>query len=528
MNDPVEAADRAKFAYLASLLPGEYRRPLVNLALLCRSLTALIVLLAASLAEAGSAADPFEFQTVASPARTAAAELADFDGDGRTDLMSVTYSGMPPNETREVRMHFQNPDGSLPESPSWTGPLPADAAVYDLADLPGSHASELILLTGKGVAVLSFAGRNPTRRDFSIPDFSLIAVARDERSLDRMMLVRSDMGPRPRIVVPGFGECAILETNGELVSRVEVSGRANFYMPPRPGPMISGSELEIHFDFPRLNTGDIDGDGRRDLIVADRHEVRIFLQREDATFPRGADQVLAVERVSEDDHIRSSGNLAIDAADINGDKLADLVISHSGGGLFNPRSQTAIHLNHEGRFDLSDPDQVITARGGIATVQLVDIDRDGTVELIEGRIPMGVLPLVEALITKDIDVEASVYHTSGGELFEAKPWFEVDFEIPFNFDTNRPMGFFPNNDADVNGDGHTDLLISGNGNVIEVYPGGSNHFRKRVARQKADSAGRLRFGDLNGDGLTDLMIYDPLRPDSPIRIGTNQGILPSE
>jgi hypothetical protein len=71
-------------------------------------------------------------------------------------------------------------------------------------------------------------------------------------------------------------------------------------------------------------------------------------------------------------------------------------------------------------------------------------------------------------------------------------------------------------------------LISGNGNVIEVYPGGSNHFRKRAARQKADSAGRLRFGDLNGDGLTDLMIYDPLRPDSPIRIGTNQGILPSE
>jgi hypothetical protein len=290
--------------------------------------------------------------------------------------------------------------------------------------------------------------------------------------------------------------------------------------------MFSGSELEIRFDFPRLNTGDIDGDGHRDLIVADRHEVRIFLQREDATFPRVADTTLAVERVSKNDHMRSSGNLAIDAVDVNRDERADLVISHSSGGLFRPRSQTSIHLNRDGQFDLSEPDQVIGSKGSIATVQLVDIDGDGAVELIEGRIPMGVLTLVEALITKDIDVEVSVYHTSGGELFESAPWFKVNFEVPINLDTNQPMGFYPNYDADVNGDGHIDLLMARNGNLIEVYPGGSNHFRKRAARQKVDSTGLLRFGDLNGDGLTDLLIYDPLRPNSPIRIGTNLGVLP--
>jgi len=488
------------------------------------------MVLAAVTAAVRSGAEPFEFTAIDSPGRTAAAELADLDGDGRTDLLLVSYSGLPPNETRQIRVHFQNTEGSLPPLPSWKGPLPADAAIYDVAKLgdgPGSGASVLLLLTRHGVTVLSFEGRVPARRDFVVPDFPMFTVAPDERSLDRMMLVRPDLGPKRRIVVPGFGECAILETNGELVSRLEVSGRANYYMPPRPGPLISGSELEIHFDYPRLNSGDIDGDGRNDLIVADRHEVRIFLQDEQAKFPRIANQTLAVGRLSVDDHIRSSGNLAIDAVDINGDRRADLLISHSSGGLFSPRSETAVHINRAGQFDLTQPDQVITSDGGIATVQLLDIDGNGSVELIEARIPMGVLPLVEALLTKDIDVEASVYRTGDGDTFESKPWFETAFEIPFNFDTNRPMGFFPNYDADVTGDGRVDLLLGGNGKVIEVYPGGKYQFHKRVARQKADSAGRLRFGDLDGDDRTDLLIYDPLRPGSPVRIGVNVGILPS-
>ena len=472
------------------------------------------------------AADLFEFVTVASPGRTAAAELADFDGDGRSDLLSVSFTAMPPDEARQVRLHFQRPDGSLPTTPDWVGLLPTGAAVYDIADLRDRPGSEMILLTKGGITVLSFSGRKARRRDIAIEGPALIAVAPDERGLDRIQIARTDLGSEMRLLIPGFLECVVLTPEGEVVSRLEISGRANYYMPPRPGPLVSGSEIEVHFDYPRLNAGDVDGDGRVDLVATDRHEIQVFTQRDDGSFPRHADQTVAVGWVSERDHIRSSGNLAIDLQDFNSDGRADLLISQTRGGLFKAQSENRIHLNRKGSWDLESPDQVFTNKDGMATVQVLDLDGDGTAELIDGRIPMGAFQLIEMLVTKDIDTEIAVYRLQDGGMFDKTPWFTRSLEIAFNFDTNRPLGFFPDYKADLNGDGHKDLLTSGKGDEIEVYLGGLDHYRSRSVRQKTDSGGRLRFGDLDGNGLTDLLIYDPLRPDSPIRIGVNRDVLP--
>ena len=42
---------------------------------------------------------------------------------------------------------------------------------------------------------------------------------------------------------------------------------------------------------------------------------------------------------------------------------------------------------------------------------------------------------------------------------------------------------------------------------------------------KMDTNGLINFGDFDGDGLTDLLVYDPLRADAPIRIAVNRGLL---
>jgi hypothetical protein len=96
-----------------------------------------------------------------------------------------------------------------------------------------------------------------------------------------------------------------------------------------------------------------------------------------------------------------------------------------------------------------------------------------------------------------------------------------------NFVTFRSLGFLPNIEVDLNGDGYIDFLSSGAGKEIEVYLGDSEGgYRDRNATQELDTGGRIRFGHLDGDGLVDFILYDPSRPGVPIRIGANRGMLP--
>ena len=85
----------------------------------------------------------------------------------------------------------------------------------------------------------------------------------------------------------------------------------------------------------------------------------------------------------------------------------------------------------------------------------------------------------------------------------------------------------PRGEVELNGDGLMDFVTSDNGEGIEVYLGGEEGpFRRRAALQKLSTAGRIRFADIDGDGLEDFVMFDPQRPDSPLRLGINRGILP--
>ena len=63
--------------------------------------TAWLAALGSVLALAAAAEEePFEIIELPAPGRTAAAGLADLDGDGRTDVFHVGLSGVPPRDRR--------------------------------------------------------------------------------------------------------------------------------------------------------------------------------------------------------------------------------------------------------------------------------------------------------------------------------------------------------------------------------------------------------------------------------------------
>jgi hypothetical protein len=473
------------------------------------------------------AEDAFEISVIESEGRTTAAELVDLNGDGRTDLFTVAFVGFPPDETRWVRVFFQGPDGELPAAPSLRWALPPGCAAYDLGDVSSEGGVELLLLSASGVHIVSFEDQLVAVRQISPPGGKTLAAGQDERGMDRARLVWTDIGPEPWIVVPLTGETVAMSPEGELRAVFETGTRANYLVPPRPGPVFVESEFQVFLDVPVMERGDVDGDGRTDVVSASRHDIRVFTQREDGSFPRAPDQLLYLRRVSEQDHLRGSGAVRAQMGDLNGDGRLDAVISEVAGALTDARTRTSVHLNRNGTWNLDDPDLTMENTKAWTADQLVDLDGDGLPEMLRIRLPITVWEIVEMLISQAVDAEVTIHKVDDEGLFMKKPYLKKKLDIPFSFDTGRPRGFIPTVNFDLNADGHLDFLSSGKGDSIEVFLGGPEYrFKKRQARQKIESQGRVRFGDVNGDGLGDFVLYSPRRPGVPLRIATNRGILP--
>lgn len=491
----------------------------------------LILLLLATLgspaAGQGSATSaPFRVIEIPAPGRTSAAGFADLDGDGRRDLYSVSLTGVPPDSRRTLRIHFQDAGGKFRTRPDWTGPLSPDAAAYDVVSLDGGPRSDLLLLRRHSVSVLSFAGRKLQLRDLTIPGDPTAAVGPDERGLDQLRMAL-DLGDGPRLAVPGLGEYLLLTPEGEMLGRLDVGQRANYFAPNRPGPLVNESEFETFLDFPRIEVGDTNGDGRADLLFASRHELRVFHQRADGSFDEQADLQMALGRLTEKDLIRGSGSVRVAAGDMNGDGLSDLLITSTTGGILDMRSETTLHLNRDGTWNLDAPDRRSVLESGWNALQLVDLDNDGKVELVEARVPFSILEMIETLMTREVDVELSIFRAGPDGLYPQKPWMETDVHVGLDFDTLTLKGFPPTISVDVNGDGLNDRIESEDGTELEIYLGsGKSPLRNVSARQEMDAHGLIRSGYLDDDTLTDLLLYTPDQPDSPIRVLLNRGVLP--
>jgi hypothetical protein len=485
------------------------------------SLAVLLIALGAP-----AAGEPFDVQSLPTALRVVQADLVELDGDGVGDLAWIGVRGLPPDEERTLHVHYREAPGAhLSQAPQLARALPAGVAAYDFAEWDGRPGMELLLLRRDRIELLSLHGREVRSETIPVPGAPTIAVVQDERGVDRIRLARDGLG-RARFLVPGIGRALLLARDGDLVAGLEVGGRANFFAPPRPGPIITESEVEFYFDHPKLSTGDVDGDGRSDLIASDRHALRVFLQDEAGGFSAEPQRTLPLQRLSQEDHIRNVGGVRVDPYDFDRDGRMDLLISSTRGSLFGGTTEVEILLNRDGGWRLDAPDQRFRVEGGVAVHQILDLDGDGRAELVSVRIPTGVIELVEVLLTRAIDAEISIRRAGAERPFEDEPWQRWKLGVPISFETFRARGFVPTLAVDVDGDGRHDLLGSGDGKQLEVRLGSARGgYRRRDASQRLDTGGRIRFGDADGDALPDFVLYDSRRPGTPIRIARNRGVL---
>src|SRR5262249_43995914 len=153
--------------------------------------------------------------------------------------------------------------------------LPEDSVAYDVADVEPAPGEELILLQPGGLEILSLAAADAPHWRLPVAGGQTLAAASDELGLDRLRIAWRAFGPEPWLLgPPGRAGVALAPDGGEL-ARWQVGAGANYYAPRRPGPLSMGTDLQLRLETPRLDAGDVDGDGRADLVAIGRYELRI-------------------------------------------------------------------------------------------------------------------------------------------------------------------------------------------------------------------------------------------------------------
>jgi hypothetical protein len=191
-----------------------------------------------------------------------------------------------------------------------------------------------------------------------------------------------------------------------------------------------------------------------------------------------------------------------------------------------------IFFNRGSGWDVDKPDYAFESPEVLGAGQLIDIDGDGKLELLRIGVPINILELIEIFLTEEIDANLAVYRLDRPASVPAAPmggdaWFEVKLGVALDFDTSRPAGFIPTVEHDFNGDGFRDYISSTDGTKLEIFVGDPKKgYKSRSARQKIATEGQIRPGDVNGDGLTDLVLFNTRRDNQPVMLLTNRGVLP--
>ncbi|MGE3316550.1 MAG: FG-GAP-like repeat-containing protein, partial [Planctomycetaceae bacterium] len=320
------------------------------------------------------------------------------------------------------------------------------------------------------------------------------------------------------------------------VSIVEGSAGPTFDIPETPAYYTTGARAN------GIASGDVNGDGHLDLVVANRIGDSVTVRFNDGTgeFPLSATYSVGNEATS------------VTLADLDGDGDLDIaatiennvaVLRNNGSGLFGslrltaagslPSSVVAGDFNRDGKVDLA----VGNAASGLRTVSILinnGIVNGGVSFLPRTTVTAGLQPtgLTVADLDNDNDIDIVVANGGGGD--NRVSVLRNNGFGAFSV-TSFAAGQVPVAVAvgDVNGDGQLDLAVANansapNGNdefrnVTILLGTGNASFGAATSYEAADKLKAIALGDLDNDGDLDVIAVSEDAQDNLVAILRNSG-----
>ena len=283
--------------------------------------------------------------------------------------------------------------------------------------------------------------------------------------------------------INGDGKPDVIGTsiNGHLFSVwLNESVSANLVLASRQDFILGNSF------WPRgVATGDIDGDGKVDVVTADNNKIIDFTNNTSHGTVSVSRNVSGVTSLSFEPPVSfNTGDYSrsVLVADIDGDGKPDVATANQGD------NSVSVFLNNStlGNIDLS-LQQTLALSGNGEQITMGDIDGDGNIDLIVSNLTG--TPLV------------SVFRNTSSRGL-------ISFALPVTIATGGPLGISV---GDIDGDGKPDLAVANyNTGYVSVLKNtsspGNISFAQRIDFSAGNSLVDVKIGDVDGDSIPDLTV----------------------
>ena len=443
---------------------------------------------------------------------------------GGLDVLGLTIEGVAPQERRKIILFPCGDDLRASPNPPREFPVDADVIAVDAV------GDELLLLTPSGLGVVSLT--DPSRRREINPAGGLPLVPRT-RGFSRIPMAGPwGAGGAPAAILPTLEGALVVDLTGGETSRLALPMVAEYATQSPEFPDPSDPFLAARFAWPMLQQGDDDGDGKPDLYAFNRWTMAVYRSGENG-LPQKPSREVRLHPFEDNQELRPDQSRATyRAIDINRDGLTDLVFHRSWGSLMRGRADTRIYLNRgSGPQPDRPPDAQRELTDGFASIEFLDLDGQGWLEGVETSIRFGLIQAVRMLLTRSGKATLNVLTLDPDQ--EPHPFastWKKDIGFKIDFNETRIEGLYPILRTDWNSDGINDVLALDDEGSISIRLGeverAGLRFGSPVALQSsAIRAGRSVQGDVDGDGLEDLLIYDPQAPSGVLWVYFNRGVL---
>ncbi|MDD3905132.1 MAG: FG-GAP-like repeat-containing protein, partial [Candidatus Omnitrophica bacterium] len=310
-------------------------------------------------------------------------KFGDINNDGYPEIV-IAYSA---SEGQSARLLINSGTGTFTDMTSADLPmLTGDVSALDIGDANGDGYADIVVASrDSSDALLINNGSGVFTRDtaFALP------VVIDGSSDIRFCDVNND------------GALDIITTNNEIVSVSELRNR--IYVNNGSGIFTDATEtlLPADSDYSEvLDVGDINNDGNIDLVVADYTQNLIFMNTGSGFEDKTSTLIGA-------NYFHSN---CIKLGDMNGDGYQDIVVIGDDGSSLLLNDKTGSFAANDGSIKLPNYSGIPAAVGG-NSVQLADVNGDGTLDIIVGGASLYILtssvtdkaPVLDAIGDKSVE-----------------------------------------------------------------------------------------------------------------------------